>query len=134
VPKEDYLLKYLEKLSRVIAAMIGLREKGFPDDSIKLAEETYKELLDLDIDKLLKMPVSEFSVLLKTTGYSAKYLEALAELTTELANSFMILKNEQAQNIYTKALEIYSLLNEKDKTFSFERETKISKLKELINK
>ena len=134
MPKEDYLLKYLEKLSRVIAAMIGLREKGFPDDSIKLAEETYKELLDLDIDKLLKMPVSEFSVLLKTTGYSAKYLEALAELTTELANSFMILKNEQAQNIYTKALEIYSLLNEKDKTFSFERETKISKLKELINK
>ncbi|MDD3320313.1 MAG: hypothetical protein PHS59_02585 [Paludibacter sp.] len=134
MPKEDYLLKYLEKLSRVIAAMIGLREKGFLDDSIKLAEETYKELLDLDIDKLLKMPVSEFSVLLKTTGYSAKYLEALAELTTELANSFMILKNEQAQNIYTKALEIYSLLNEKDKTFSFERETKISKLKELINK
>ena len=40
MPKEDYLLKYLEKLSRVIAAMLGLRDKGFPEDALKLADET----------------------------------------------------------------------------------------------
>ena len=133
MPKEDYLLKYLEKLSRVIAAMLGLREKGFPADSIKLAEETYKELLDTDIEGLEKMSVTEFSTLLKTTGYSAAYLESLAALTTELAKSIELVENKRAQSFYHKALEIYILLNEKDKTFSFERENTISELKELIN-
>ena len=40
MPKEDYLLKYLEKLSRVIAAMLGFRDKGFPEDALQLADET----------------------------------------------------------------------------------------------
>ena len=131
MPKEDYLLKYLEKLSRVIAAMIGLREKGFPDDSIKLAEETFKELLNIDINSLEKMSINDFSTLIKSAGYSASYLETLAELTVELANSIFVLDNLKAKCFYTKALEIYFLLNNKDKTFSFDRELKIAELKKL---
>jgi hypothetical protein len=52
MPKEDYLLKYLEKLSRVIAAMLGLRDKGFPEDTLKLADETYKELLSIHLEDI----------------------------------------------------------------------------------
>ena len=52
MPKEDYLLKYLEKLSRVIAAMVGFRDKGFPEDALRLVDETYKELLDFNLDEL----------------------------------------------------------------------------------
>jgi len=131
VPKEDYLLKYLEKLSRVIAAMFGFRDKGFPEDAIRLADETYKELLDFNLDELAVMPVERFIDLIRQKGYTSTYLETLARLAYETANSLELIENESfAQSFYLKTLHIYLIMNEKDKTFSFEREMIISELKE----
>ena len=123
MPKEDYLQKYLEKLSRVIAAMLGFRDKGFPEDALRLVDETYKELLDVDLDELAIMPVETFIAIIKKEFYSATHLELLAQLTNETAKSFSA-KNDMtiAKGFYAKSLQLYSLLNEKDKTFSYERE------------
>jgi len=38
-----------------------------------------------------------------------------------------------AQIFYIKTLQLYYLLNEKDRTFSFERELIITELTEIIN-
>ena len=132
MPKEDYLLKYLEKLSRVIAAMFGFRDKGFPEDALRLAEETFNELIDFKIDELAVMPVSVFVEIVRKKGYTSTYLQALAELAYETAKSFQLQQNKQfAESFCQKTLELYYILNEKDKTFSFEREQKISELKQL---
>lgn len=113
--------------------MLGFRDKGFPEDAIRLADETYKELLDFNMDQLVIMPVEKFIAVVRKAGYSSTYLDALAQLSHETANSFQAIKNmEFAQSFYCKTLELYNLLNEKDKTFSFEREMKISELKEII--
>jgi hypothetical protein len=131
VPKEDYLLKYLEKLSRVIAAMFGFRDKGFPEDAIRLADKTYKELLDFKLDELAVMPLERFIDLIRQKGYTSTYLETLARLAYETANSLELIENESfVQSFYLKTLHIYLIMNEKDKTFSFEREMIISELKE----
>jgi hypothetical protein len=133
VPTEDYLLKYLEKLSRVIAAMLGFRDKGFPEDAIRLADETFKELLNFNVEDLSIMPIEKFVEIIRKTGYSSTYLDALAKLAHQTANSFQqIDNNEFALTFYKKTLQIYYLLNERDKTFSFEREMIISQLKQLI--
>jgi len=100
MPKEDYLLKYLEKLSRVIAAMLGLRDKGFPEDALHLADETYKELLTLNLETISDMPVDEFIDTIKKSGYSATYIEALAGITKETAGCFD-LKRDFEKNIYS---------------------------------
>jgi len=132
VPKEDYLLKYLEKLSRVIAAMIGFRDKGYPKEAIRIADETYTELLDFNIDELAIMPIAEFVEVVQEKRYSPTYLEALAKVSYETALSFQLLDNNIfALSFFTKALHLYYLLNQKDKTFSFEREMKISELLQL---
>lgn len=134
MPKEDYLLKYLEKLSRVIAAMLGLRDKGFPEDAIRLADETFKELLTLDLETIAIMPVSEFIEIVKRESYTPTYLEALAKIAHETAISFSLKGDEQMMRIFSeKALLLYRLLNEKDKTFSFERESIISDLEKIIS-
>ena len=133
MPKEDYLLKYLEKLSRVIAALAGFRDKGFPDDGLRLADETYKEMLDADLDELTSMPVDLFIERVRKENYNASYLQALAQLTHETANSFFSKGNETiAQSFYIKTLQINYLLNEKDRTFSFERELIITELNKII--
>jgi hypothetical protein len=131
MPKEDYLLKYLEKLSRVIAAMLGFRDKGFPEDALRLADETYMELLDFKAEELAIMPVEKFIEIIKKAGYTSTFLEIIACLANETADSFQMIGNKEfATGFYRKTLEIYYLLNEKDKTFSFEREMKIAELKE----
>ncbi len=132
MPKEDYLLKYLEKLSRVIAAMFGFRDKGFPEDALQLADECFKELFGINQEELDVMPFEHFVELIKKGGYSAIFLEILAKLLYETAKSKEI--SDNSIEFHQKALEVYILLNEKDKTFSFEREMIISELKELIEK
>lgn len=133
MPKEDYLLKYLEKLSRVIAAMLGFRDKGYPEDAIRLGDETYKELLNFNVEELAIMPIEKFMEVIRKIGYSPTYLEALAQLSHETANSFQATENMAfARSFYLKSLQLYYLLNEKDKTFSFEREMIISELEMII--
>jgi len=133
MPKEDYLLKYLEKLSRVLAAMLGLRDKGFPEEALRLADETYKDLLTIDLDSISSMPVNEFIEIVRKNSYPTSYIEALAKITKETANCYTAMGNTTNRRIFSeKALLLYQLLNEKDKTFSFEREMIISELKELI--
>jgi len=135
VPKEDYLLKYLEKLSRVIAAMLGLRDKGFPEDALRLADETYKELLGFDVEELAIMPVEEFVELVRKHGYTSSHLEIMARLAHETANAMNTrADSENSNSFYEKTLQLYYLLNEKDKTFSFEREMIIDELKQLTAK
>lgn len=132
MPKEDYLLKYLEKLSRVIAAMLGFRESGFPEDGLRLADDTYKELLSFNVEELAIMPVEKFMEVIHKVGYSPTYLEVLAQLAHETANTYQAQGNTQhAQSFYLKDLKLNYLLNEKDKTFSFEREMIISDLERI---
>lgn len=129
MPKEDYLLKYLEKLSRVIAAMMGFRDKGFPEDGLRLADETYKEMLDIDLEELAVMPIEKFIDKVKKENYNSSYLQAIALLTYETANTFIAHeKIMNAKSFYLKSLHVYYLLNEKDKTFSYDRERIIEEL------
>jgi hypothetical protein len=134
MPKEDYLLKYLEKLSRVIAAMLGFRDNGFPEDAIRLANETFKEMLSLDADTISLMPVEKFNVTIRNSSFTSSYLEALAKLCKETAECYKTTADLVKMRLFSeKALLLYLLLNEKDKTFSFERELIISDLKLLTS-
>lgn len=134
MPKEDYLIKYLEKLSRAVAAMLGFRDKGFPEDAIRLADETYRELLGSGNDEIMTFADSQFLEMVQKAGYSGTYIESMAQLTEQTADSYAELnENEKALSFYSHALQLYDYLNEKDKTFSFEREMKISALKNKIN-
>jgi len=133
MPKEDYLLKYLEKLSRVITAMIGFRDKGFPEDALRLADETYRELLSLDLDMLAIMPVETFLSEVESASYTISYLEALAQMTLRTAECYGQNENEKLFKVFCeKALVLYKLLNDKDKTFSFERESIIAELESVL--
>ena len=112
--------------------MLGLREKGLPGDAIRLADETYKELLGCDVEELAILPVPDFVELIRKAGYTSTYLEALAKLSYETASSYQAIGNSEfATNFFGKTLQIYYLLNEKDKTFSFEREMIIAELKQF---
>jgi hypothetical protein len=134
MPKEDYLLKYLEKLNRALAAMVGLRGKGFPEEALRLADETYTEFFELNLVAFSNLPVNDFIELLNKMSFTPAYLEALAKITNETAKCYTSKGDMLKMRIFSeKALLLYKLLNQKDKTFSFEREMVISELEQILN-
>ncbi|MDR3704950.1 MAG: hypothetical protein P4L28_03470 [Paludibacteraceae bacterium] len=133
MPKEDYLLKFIEKLNRVITAMMGFREKGFPEDALRLADEAYTELLSLDLLSLQSMTEAEFQSLLETYNLNVSYLGYLAEILYQTGDTYSQLSDKgKATNFYQKSLQTLLFQIGKDKTFSLEREAKISELKKRI--
>jgi hypothetical protein len=134
MPKEDYLQKYLEKLSRVIAAMLGFREKGFPEEALQLADETFKEMMNINTDELAMMPLGRFHEVITKANHTASYLEIIAHLTLESARNKELQKAANSQSLYAKSLMLFELLCQKDKTFSFEREALMVELSLLVHK
>lgn len=133
MPKEDYLIKYLEKLSRAVAAMLGFRDKGFPEDAIKLADETFRELVHMNNADIFASTKELFADSVQKAGYSGTYIESMAQLAEQTAEAYAEMGElENAQIFYTNAIHLYDYLNEKDKTFSFEREMKIAALKNKV--
>jgi hypothetical protein len=134
MPKEDYLQKYLEKLSRVIAAMLGFRDKGFPEDALKLSDEVFRELYHVDTDELSVMPLERFKEIIIKANHTTSYLETIAHLTLESARNKELINAIQAHSLYSKSLMLLELLCQKDKTFSFEREALMAELSLLVRK
>lgn len=133
MPQEDYLLKYLEKLNRVIAAMLGFRQKGYPEDALRIANETYKELLNTDIQNFADLSKSELEQIIESAKINPTIVEYLAKISTEVALTYKQKEEkDKVLDFNEKALLLYEFLNEKDKVFSFERELIIAELKESL--
>lgn len=129
MPKEDYLIKYLEKLARAIAAMLGMREKGSHNTALEVADETFREMISLSLTDILNLPVEEFELTIEKEAFTATFLDSLAQLAYQTYLNFGDKGEAELQKAFAqKALVLYRLLNLKDKTFSFERECIIAEL------
>jgi len=90
-------------------------------------------MLDLNLEELNQMPVELFVERVRKENFIPSYLQAFAQIMHETANSYSLKGNEStAQVFYIKTLQLYYLLNEKDRTFSFERELIITELNKII--
>ncbi|MDD3079146.1 MAG: hypothetical protein PHH37_08585 [Paludibacter sp.] len=134
MPKEDYLIKYLEKLSRVIAAMLGLKEAGKQNDALRLADEAFKETLSVNVNDLLNFSDEEFQALILKNSFTIAYLQKLCDLSLIIIDTLYEKGAiENMKNLSRKTLLLHRILNEKDKTFSFEREATIADLQKIID-
>jgi len=134
MPKEDYLLKYIEKLSRVIAALLGLKESGKTEEIIRIADETYSEAITVSIQEILEMSDSDFMELIEKKTLNISHLEKLCELSIIVVDTLYETGNyDDMKKLAGKTLLLYRKLSEKDKTFSFERETIMTDLENIIN-
>lgn len=114
MPKEDYLIKQIEKFVQVIAVLLGLGKKGKNIEIVNIAEHSVGELLENPFPTI-------------------RELDCIAQIYNILGNSYNeLLQTEKAQNAYQKSLFYYQKLIEKDRTFSFERENIICELKNKI--
>ena len=134
--QRDYLLREIEKIGAIIRA-IRQRLFGEADEiaiSVENQAEALKEmLLDeayLDLDEILAMDtVASDEYLARHEGFNAANIELLARTLSEIG---MTSAPPASFALLEKALQLYGICNLRDRTYSFEREAEISRIREVL--
>ncbi len=133
--QKDYLLRYIEQLGKVLAALFDFKRREEYSEGLDLINETYVEMLKVDSCDLNSIPEKELiSRLTEKHLLNTSQLEAAAELLKEEGEIYK-LKNEypRAKHRLKRALLLYNYLESNDKTFSQERIEKVGKIKRMID-
>jgi len=137
--KRDYLMDQIEQLGQALAQifskLFGLSERGKDPEAIEMTSQSLKSELDIDLSEISSIPTDEFIITLQENKkLNHSNLELLANILLLIAdeNCTENPENEEGLNLYGKCLEIYSHLNERDLTYSFERESKIARIQNIL--
>jgi len=126
--QEDYIMRMIEQFVKVLAQIIGLKQKGEFLEAMETVDEAYNSLLRLDRNELLRIPAKEL-----IEKFNHDQLSVFADLLFEEGDIKLLQDNEnEASDRLKKALEIYEYLNEQQKIYSFDRENKIERIKKII--
>ena len=136
--QKDYLLREIEKIGRMIAAIWQKVFGGKEPFAIALDQqiEDTKEMLligvNFDLEKFMTLKVEETNEYLNSfEGFNTENIESLARLFAQIGFGE---KSQKAQLYLEKALQLYELCNFKDKTYSLERNASINNIKQIILK
>ena len=137
--KRDYLMDQIEQLGHALAQifskLFGLSEQGKVPEAVEMTSQSFKTELDLDLMEISSIPTGDLiNTLQKDKRLNHSNLELLANILLLVAdeNCTENPENEEGLNLYGKCLEIYSHLNERDLTYSFERESKIARIQSIL--
>ncbi len=133
--QRDFIKRQLEEFGRafgkVISDILKLKTEGKVSEGITLSQGTLKDSFDLDIEKILSMPLSNFiESLVEDENMSLVHLGCLGDLfyvTAELYEEEE--EKEKAKHLYQKVLTIFDYLNLTERTFSLERNYKMETIK-----
>lgn len=148
--QRDYLLREIEKIGAIIMA---IRQRLFggtdePAISVENQADALKEmLLDeayLELDEILAMDAaSTDEYLAGREGFNVANIELLARTLSEIGMTQSPPGSSPAGNepssfnpasfaLLDKALQLYEICNRRDRTYSFEREAAISRIREIL--
>jgi hypothetical protein len=111
--QEDYLLKQLKDVSKVLALMLGLAKKGDVKEAIELSVQTLKVQFNL----LDNFSFEELNQLFLDKKLSVEDLKQLLSLMMERGNLFATKSPEAAASEYHKCLIIMELIEKYATTY-----------------
>jgi len=132
--QKDYILRMIEMIGDLIAALLGLIKKGDLEQAEKIIERGYFELLRRDASFFQLIPKDQLTdKLLGDHHYTNGHLEVLSELFfAEATLSEAQKKLNNSLICYEKSFVLLEFLEQEDKTWSAKREERKILLKERI--
>ncbi|TLX76563.1 hypothetical protein E9993_06645 [Labilibacter sediminis] len=133
--RRDYILRMIEEIGKMIAAILGLLKKGEISQAQSLYAEGLKRAFDMDENQMLDMGVDKLRFIFESKfGESFEGLEVLAGLISKGGDIHLKDNNaEKAERCYLKALELYNLVELESQSFSFTRQADMLKVTQLID-
>ncbi|MEI7524419.1 MAG: hypothetical protein WCJ95_08830 [Mariniphaga sp.] len=133
--QKDYILRMVEMIGDLIAALLGLIKKGDLDQAEKILERGYIELLRHEAAFFQAIPKEKLTTtLIEEHNYENGHLAVLAELFfAEATLSEAQQKLGYSLTCYEKSLILLGFLENEDKTWSAKREERIILIKTRIS-
>lgn len=132
--KRDYILRWVQELSKVMAKMIGKDSK----ETLELLDNTFDELLQLDAKALRDTPKDKLiDYLVNERDFDLAQLEFIAELLLLQASKIGDLQSPTAdftnrRDKLEKALIIFEHVESMQDIFSLERQSKKIKIRKAL--
>lgn len=134
--QRDYILRMIEMLTDLIAGILGLIKKGDFQKASQSLDNAYFDYLKQDASFFKNVPKEDLTIkLLKEHNFNNGHLEILFELfyaQAELSNA----KGNQIESLifYEKSLVLLNFVIKESKTFSIEKQSKVSIIQNQIAK
>lgn len=132
--QRDYILKMIEMMGDLIAALLGKIKKGETKIAAEQIEQYYNEFLKQDAAFFSKIPIDNLTdTLLNEHNYTNEHLQILAELF--YAEGELYLKSGKIENALLnlkKSLKLNEYIDATLKTFDLKRNERIILLQNKI--
>jgi hypothetical protein len=134
--QKDYILRMIEMLGDLIAAIFGLIRKGEYKQAGENLDRIYYDMLKEDAAFFRSIPGDELThTLLGEHHYTNGHLEILAELFNAEAELELAQGNSTGSLEYSeKSLLLFEFIDMEQKTLSLERLDKMSSIRERIDR
>jgi len=132
--QKDYILRMLEMLAEMIAAIFGYIKNGQFSKAEKLIEHVYQSLLKEDASFFQKISLEKLTdTLIGEHHYTNGHLEILAELFfAEAELNFARKRRDNCLDLCQKSLKLFEFLINDRKIYAIDRITKIEAIKNRI--
>ena len=132
--RRDYLLREIEKIGVLMRALrqklFGGEKENFsvtPEGRIANLKEMLLSDTNLDLEKLLSLDQKKTQAYLsELSGFNVSNIELLAETLAEIGFE------HQSAPFLAKALQLFEICNQLDRTWSPERESNIRKTNDAL--
>jgi len=136
--QKDYIMREIEKIGLMLRSILGslINKKDNLSIETPTSFELTKELLmneiNFDLAKFMSLDESAANgYLLRFKGFHSDNLEVLAEILFQFGNSD---PSDIKRLYFEKAVQLYELSSNIDKTFSSTRESRISEIKMIYDR
>jgi len=132
--QKDYILRMIEMIGDLIAAIMGLIRKGEYKQAYDRLSDIYYNVLREDASFFRTIPESDLTnKLLQDHNYTNGHLEILAELFNAEAELCLAMENQKDSMEYSrKSLILFEFIDSEQKTYSLERINKMETIRKRI--
>lgn len=132
----DYLIRQIEEMGLFLAILLRrilkMKEENQQTSVESVVKEALLQELKLDIDQVVMLENVDFLAVAKQYFTSEDQLEKLSDILTVLGQDIGPSLSLAKSNYLSKALFLFTYLQETSTAFSYERRTKIMELQEII--
>jgi len=131
---KDYVLRMIEMIGQLIAAILGKIKKGEFDTASEQLSNLYYDVLKEDASFFRNLPAEELTTtMLADHNYTNGHLEILAELFNAEAELSMAKGDNPASLEYSaKSLILLEFIDSEMKTYSLERINRMETIRKRI--
>ena len=133
--QRDYILRMIEMIGQLIAAIIGKIRKGEYETASQQLGNLYYDVMKEDASYFRNLDEKDMTKnLLKLHNYTNDHLEILAELFNVEAELSMARGDKTSSIVFSrKSLILFDFIDAETRTYSLERINKMESIKKRID-